>query len=388
MIRSGIPRGIPLFPHDTEKYDKILPLPEVFKMVDIKEMDKKIRSYCEENKIFGVVRVTIAGEIAYDGKIGYADLETKREFDERSMFTYYSLSKPFCVLGFLKLVDKGLVDVDSHPGKYLSEAEKFDPRVTLRQMLCHVSGLPDFEENSAFFNDDAVRTTPESRLPASDTRRILNDMKRLHELPLHFDPGTGGWYANINIMTPALIIERLTGEKYEDYMKKEVFGPLGMKNTVVDAPGLSVPDRVTGYELDENQEFVPVSPKYDWLLGAGDLLGTVDDVYCLNKAIKNRLLLKPETWDMALTPDVHSSMGMGCTITEWHGKHRITHNGGHKGFRTFHIQLPEDDFDIIILSNSGFGNARNDISEIVHSAFYGEGDDAQTLPEWDKGFAK
>ena len=63
-------------------------------------------------------------------------------------------------------------------------------------------------------------------------------------------------------------------------------------------------------------------------------------------------------------------MGMGCTVSEWHGKHRITHNGGHKGFRTLHIQLPDDDFDIIFLSNSGYGEARNDISEMIYSNFY------------------
>ena len=66
-----------------------------------------------------------------------------------------------------------------------------------------------------------------------------------------------------------------------------------------------------------------------------------------------------------------NTMGMGCTVGVWHGKKRITHNGGHAGFRTLHIQPPEDDFDIIYLSNSAWADARNDFAEAVHDAYYG-----------------
>ena len=79
-------------------------------------------------------------------------------------------------------------------------------------------------------------------------------------------------------------------------------------------------------------------------------------------------------------------MGLGCNVRQWHGKKRITHNGGSRGFRTLHIQLPEDDFDIIILSNSGFGDARGDISEMVHDAYYGNEDKTKAVFEMDKGY--
>ena len=126
------------------------------------------------------------------------------------------------------------------------------------------------------------------------------------------------------------------------------------------------------------------------MFGAGDIVGTLDDVYCLNKAIKHRLLLKDETWKEVLSPSPINNMGMGCTVSDWHGKQRITHNGGHLGFRTLHIQLPEDDFDLIFLSNSGFGDARWDISEMVYRAFYGDedtiGESTGETVEMDKGY--
>ena len=79
-------------------------------------------------------------------------------------------------------------------------------------------------------------------------------------------------------------------------------------------------------------------------------------------------------------------MGLGNTVFSWHGKQRINHNGGHFGFRTLHVQLPEDDFDIIILSNSGYGNARGDIAEMLYHKFYEKGEAIGENIEMDKGY--
>ena len=106
-------------------------------------------------------------------------------------------------------------------------------------------------------------------------------------------------------------------------------------------------------------------------MGAGDINGDIHDVYCLNHAIKKQLLLSAETWNEILTPSPINDFGCGCSITMWHGKKRITHSGGHIGFRNLHIQLPEDDFDIILLSNCGTVDARDPLSEAVNEAYYG-----------------
>jgi CubicO group peptidase (beta-lactamase class C family) len=159
--------------------------------------------------------------------------------------------------------------------------------------------------------------------------------------------------------------------KYAEYMKREVFEPLGMVSAIVDDEDVIIKHRTKGYELMDGK-IIPADRTLDWMLGAGDIVGTVDDVYCLNKAIKHRLMLKTDTWEEILTPSPLNSMGMGCTVSRWHGKRRITHNGGSKGFRTLHIQLPEDDFDIIFLSNSGWGNARKDIADAIYEIYYGD----------------
>ena len=342
-----------------------------------KKLDDFINEYCKLFKFSGALRVSFKDEIIYQRFIGCADNEVNIAIHEESMFNFYSLSKPFCAIGLLKLKDKGLVDLDKHPMEYLPEMAGFDSRVTIRQMLHHVSGLPDYEQTTEFANQYY-------NVPTSEMRKYL---KILSKYSSFFEPGTSAMYANVNYVPLALIIENVSGMTYADYMKEEVFEPLGMKTAQVDSEGLTVDNRVKGYDID-GERLIHVERATDFLLGAGDIIGTLDDVYCLNKAIKNKLLLQPETWQEVLTPSPINRMGMGCTISEWHGKKRITHNGAHTGFRTLHIQLPEDDLDIILLSNSGYGDARNVFAEAIHQAFYGKDTFQDEKIKMDTGYIK
>lgn len=325
------------------------------------QLEAMLSAYCEKNRLSGVVRVTQKDQILLDASFGYADRERQLPFTDTSVFTLYSMSKPFCAMGILRLADQDLVDLDAHPGNYLPEAAGFDRRVTIRQLLQHTSGVPDFAPDPGYLAAYKPGTPEKARA----------HLQLLTQFPNYFTPGTGDRYSNIGYFISALIIENVTGISYPDYMKTFVFDPLGMPTAQIDRPGLEIPNRVQGYRLEENGQVTPCEKSHDWMLGGGDLIGTVEDVYALNRAIKHRLILKPETWEAALTPSPINQKGFGCTVTTWHSKRRITHNGGHSGFRTLHIQLPEDDFDIIFLSNCGYCNpARKDISEMVYSTFY------------------
>ena len=338
------------------------------------ELDRFIREYYAKNGNSGILRVTRRDQILYENFIGFADRESQRPFTRDSMFTLYSLSKPFLTIGFMKLRDKGLIDLDRHPGCYVPEARGFDSRVTLRHMLHHVSGLPDFDQTARFYE----------RYATGYPAQLRQQLPELAEYPQVFEPGSHTMYANINMIIPALAIENITGMAYADYIQQEVFTPLGMTTARVDAPGLDIPHRVTGYAWTE-EGIRPIAPCLNWLHGAGDIVGTVDDVYCLNKAIKHRLLLKEETWEEILRPWPDQPFSMGCRVTQWHGRTRITHNGGHMGFRTLHVQLPEEDLDIIFLSNAAWGDARTDITEAVYAAYYQETTEAEVM-QMDAGY--
>jgi CubicO group peptidase (beta-lactamase class C family) len=349
-----------------------------FSNVDLKKLDKELSEFCEKNPTYGMFRVTVKDKIVFEKHVGYANIEKKTPFTSDSMFTFYSLSKPFCVIGLMKLYDRGLVDLDRHPSAYVPEAEGFDERVTIRHMLHHVSGLPDFEQTKEF---KELHNT-------GYAHELREHVKEITKYPQKFAPGTDTQYANINMCLCALIIENVTGRSYSEYMKAEVFEPFGMKTAVVDDENLFIENRVQGYTYIDG-EFKATEKSHDWMFGAGDIVGTLDDVYALNRAIKNKTMLKPETWQEILTAHPKNSFGCGCIVSDWHGKLTITHNGGAPSFRSYHKQIPEDDFDLILLINGVFlgGSVRIDLSEIIYSAFYTDNPTAsEEKLELDKGY--
>ena len=326
-----------------------------------KRLDASFEKYLNENKFSGILRVTCKDNILYQRITGLENPYTGVPISEKSRFTWYSLSKPFCAIGLMKLVEQGYISLQDHPSVYLPEAASADKNITIYHLLHHSSGLTDFCQHEDY-----------SMLCLTDMPLNLRELvKSLLDKPLQFVPGTSTQYANINFVLLALIIESASKIPYRVFMKKEVFEPLGMAHAVVDSPGLNIPNRVTGNNLVEDILWPVKNTNMRLMLGAGDINGDIHDVYCLNHAIKKQLLLSAETWNEILTPSPINDFGCGCSITMWHGKKRITHSGGHIGFRNLHIQLPEDDFDIILLSNCGTVDARDPLSEAVYEAYYG-----------------
>lgn len=343
----------------------------------IKKIDKYVDDNLCTNDFSGLLRVTEDEHIIYERFVGYGDIENKIPINRKSVFTFYSLSKPFCAIGLMKLYDQGLIDIDKHPGEYIKEARGFDDSLTIRHMLHHESGLPDF-----LMTDEFVK----KHLPGSP-EKIREHVEILQKFPMHFKPGDDDMYANINYNLSAVIIENVSGMKYSDYMRQEVFIPLGMNDAAIDGEKLYIPNRVKAY-TKENEIITETDRRLDWMMGAGDMIGTVDDVYCLNKAIKNNIMLKEKTWETMLSPSREGRyFGIGCGISNnWHGKRRITHNGGYVGFRTMHVQLRDKDFDIIYMSNCDWIDARQEFVEAVYEAYFQDKTSAGKFHEMDKGY--
>lgn len=338
------------------------------------KLDIFFNNYCNENNFFGSLRVTHKSEILYERRVGYGNIETKEPIKKDSVFTLYSISKPFCTLGLLKLYDRGVVDIDKHPGEYVNEAKRLDNTLKIRHLLHHISGLPDFLQTPEFVK----------KYSPGIPERIRNHLDILQDYPMKFKPGSNTMYENINFNICALICENITGFSYSEYMQNEVFIPLGMKTAYIDN-GQFCAKKVMGHVI-EDRKITATEPVYDWMMGAGDVAGTVDDVYCLNKAINEKLILKNETWDMVLSTHPINGFGMGCIVEKHDGKVKITHNGGNRGFRTIHILFPEDDFDIILLSNCDWVDGRHYIANTIYDMYYNVISEKKLQPEFDKGY--
>ncbi len=343
--------------------------------MDKKLLDQRIDDFCEEKHVTCQVRVTIKEKIVYEKTVGYADNEKKIPFTNDSVFTFYSMTKQLTTFGVMKLKDKGLLSLSDHPSKYVPEAKNLNPNITIENLMRHESGIPDFMFEKSFA-DKYAPGTPD---------KIREHLTLISEYPQYFEPGKGFKYSNVNFSICALIIENISGKAFKDYMREEVFMPLGMKNTQIDKVGLFVKGRVMGHAFVDGG-FKVIPKGLDWMFGAGDAIGTIDDVYCVNKAFKNKLLISEWSWKQILTGSPLSDMGLGCMLDDWHGKFRITNTGGHKGFRLWHSMVLEDDFDYIIMSNGEAYDPRHELGEIIYPFFYNEDGKEQRKLNADVGY--
>ncbi len=337
------------------------------------KMDRFLEAYGKDHMLSGILEIRHKDVLVYNRQMGMANYEKQIPFSDKSVFSFYSISKPFCALGLMKLWDRGLVELDAHPGIYLPEAKALHPEVTIRHLLQHTSGIPDFEQTKAFAEKYTEGTKD----------KLREHLAIISTYPQKFAPGTGNFYANINYCILSLLIETLTGQDYGAYMEAEVFAPLGMTDTCIDLPGMTVSNRVQGYH-GGNKTLAPVEKSYHWMRGAGDVIGTAKDLYQLHVAIQYKKLVSEVAWEQILTPSPINRFGFGCSLFPWHNRTRIQHNGGHTGFRTLHFQVPEDDFDLILLSNLSGVDIRNDIMEAAGNFFYETTDTAPT--DMDKGY--
>lgn len=331
--------------------------------------------YAKKTDFSGNVRIISKGKTIFSKAIGFADRENKIPLTEDTKFRIYSLTKPFTAISIMQFYEKGLIDLDAHPSKYLPCAKVLDPRITIRRLLQHSSGLKEF-------------TLPEDTHPLVrlDMKFFENALLELSKQPLDFMPGADKNYRNSNFAILSLVVEALSEMPMEEYLKKNVFEPLGMKTATCDIGNIVIKNKAVGYEKI-GDEILPARPlNMSLLLGGAIGVATLDDIECLHKEIKNPKLLKKETWELILTRADISSFGLGCAIGDWYGYVSYQHNGGHYGFRSLHLYLPEIDFDIIILCNSGYGEPRGEISDKIHSIYFTQVNEPSSLEEMDKGF--
>lgn len=283
----------------------------------IRQMDQWIDRYAAAFPFSGGLRITQKDKVIYRRDVGLANRELNVPIGPDTRFRLYSMTKPFCALGFMRLVDQGLVSLDDHPGKYIPKAAKLHPAITMRMLINHSSGIADFAQSDDFLK---IRYT----YPL-DTDQMVDC---LTSMPMNAEPGTTVNYINAGFFLTSLVTEAVAGMPWREYIEKNVFQALGMENSGIDTVPLIMPNRATGYEFSGMEIIQPPTLFADWMLGAGSGYGTVDDVYQLHIAARDKMLVSEAAWKEIFTPSA-GAFGLGCSISNWHGKVRYQHNGGY-----------------------------------------------------------
>jgi D-alanyl-D-alanine carboxypeptidase len=296
----------------------------------------------------GAPSVSIAivqrGTLVYAKAYGHARLRPSVAAAQDTRYAIDSLTKEFTAAAILQLAERGKLSLDDPIAKWLPNLGQA-AQVTLRQILTHTSGIRDY------WPEDFV--TPEMTTPTTSARVIQEWVKR----PLDFEPGTEWQYSNTGYLLAADVVERTSGENFFEFLRHNLFTPLGMTQAADLATTAGARDSA-GYTRHGLGPIRPASKEgAGWLFGAANLAMRPNDLALWDISLMDRSLLQPASYDAEFAPVVLKDgstipYGIGLDIEHVRGRLRIGHSGSGSGFRADNRVWPEERAAIVILTNT------------------------------------
>ena len=294
----------------------------------------------------GQLLVLHKGEPIFEKCYGYANIETMTPVTPESVFHMASISKPFTAMAVLMLHEQGLLNVFDDVRKYIPDLINFDEPLTIKQMMNHVSGLKD--HYSLFY----IQGRTVSDLVKQDEIRRL-----IAKQTLNFKPNDEFMYSNANYVLMATIVERLTGMTLHEFLRKNIFEPLGMTKTLIrDDPSVIIPNRVNSYSY--NGYRYKNSILNLCMYGSTGVQSTCRDLVKFFKQFQNPTLISRKTmeeimFDIPVRSDgKKGNYAGGVRIDELLGHKYIHHGGVNAGFRTVCQVYPNDDLIVTLFGNT------------------------------------
>ena len=284
--------------------------------------------------------------VLYTAERGMADIEHGVPIGPRTAFDLASVSKQFTGMLAMLLHQDGRLDYDAPVARFLPALSRFGPTLTVRHLLTHTSGLPDY------YSTLAGATAPGG---FATNRQALDLLAHWGE-PV-FPPGDRFAYSDAGYEMLALVLEAAAGESFGDLMRRRIFEPLGMTDTRLrDRPDLAVPGRARGY-VSTGQAYaaVPDHP-LDCLVGSGAIDTTLDDFRRWIRALDTGSLASRATLTEVLRPQLLNDGGESDYAFGWYLENglrgrRLKHAGAWNGYQAFVLRYPETRFTVILLAN-------------------------------------
>jgi len=299
---------------------------------------------------------------------GVTDQRTLRPIDANTNFRLASFTKQFTAAAIMLLARDGKLHYDDHLTDFFPEFPAYGKSISIRNLLNHTSGLPDYEDILMKHYPD----TPPEEIPQILDAGVLKLLEQ--QTSAKFAPGSKWEYSNSGYAVLAMIVEKVSGRSFGQFLQERIFAPLKMKNTLAYEKGKNeVPHRAYGHSrLDQSND------KDGWretdqsptsaVLGDGGIYSYLSDLAKWDRVLRNHTLLSEAEMQPALTPAQPTdgpakipdgpavSYGFGWFLDPYQGHKRMWHDGETIGFRTTIQRFPDDKMTIIVLAN------RTDIS--------------------------
>ena len=302
------------------------------------KFDKYMDACVKSDRFSGSVLVTKGGETLFSRGYGLANAEHQVANTPATKFRLGSITKQFTAMAILILREQGKLQLDDPVGKYVDDAPKAWEGVTIHHLLTHTSGVHSYTSD------------PDYTKAMSRPETVKSMIARFKDKPLDFKPGEKFHYSNSGYFLLGAIIEKVSGVSYEAFLKRAIFGPLGMKDTGYDHPKTVLPLRASGYMRMpwglENAPYLDMAQPYS----AGSLYSTVEDLARWDRALTDGKLISKDSYARMYTP-VKGDYAYGWSVTTRSGRKEISHGGGINGFATEILRYPEQDVCVVVLCN-------------------------------------
>jgi len=304
--------------------------------------------------------VICEGTFIHKKGYGLADLEKNLPFTPSTPCYLGSVSKQFTAMAIMILKDRGMLTYEDKLRSFFPDTPEEWDDITVWHLLTHTSGLIDIFKI------------------AGNIKNLTNEMafqKNVEHRVLDFKTGSKYSYSNSGYIMLALIVEKVSGQPFNVFIKENIFDPLGMsKSLVYDENKPEILQKARGYRQEDG-----VWQLFDYnilTVGAGGYYSTIEDLFKWDQALYTEKLVKKETLDEAFTAQVdrneNQGYGFAWVISEYKGMKRIGHTGSLRGFRTYIGRFPEKEFTIVILTNGLCTDRDKIVDEILGYYFPGE----------------
>lgn len=292
---------------------------------------------------------------------GKADLENDVPATPATVYRIGSITKQFTAAAVMRLVEKGSVHLGDSIGKYLPELPRAWRPVKIRQLLNHTSGIPSYTD----LGESWARRWGEYMSP--DTLVALTASK-----PMDFAPGTGWRYDNTGYVVLGMLLEKVSGKPYAEYLESTLFTPLGLTHTYYCERSPLIPHRARGYQREgksfTNAPYLDMSQPYS----AGALCSTVGDLARWNRLLATGKVVSPASYAEMTTPEGNAGLnhyGFGLVRGAVGSHIMIEHGGGIHGFITSNAYLPNDSLSITVLTNAAPSNPDALLGNIARAVY-------------------
>jgi CubicO group peptidase (beta-lactamase class C family) len=306
------------------------------------KVDSFITAEMQKQKIPGISLAVVSDGKPLIGKgYGCANLEHQVPVKPETVFQSGSVGKQFTATAIMMLVEEGRIGLDENIGKYLGDVPESWSNITVRHLLSHTGGMTDYPVDF-----DLRRDYTEDEM-----------LKRVNEVPLAFKPGEKWAYSNLGYVTLGILIGKVTGKFYGEFLQERIFKPLGMTSSRILNEADIIPNRASGYRLVDGQvkNQAWVSPTVN-TTADGSLYLTALDMIKWDDAMTTGKLLKKSSYEEMWTPIKLNNgkthpYGFGWAIRSINGRRVIEHGGAWQGFKAHIARFPENKLTVIVFAN-------------------------------------